>query len=232
MMKRCLISISVIVCLLISIGVAYAGSVTTSGVTANTVITEVRRDLAETTAGFWADVDLLQWMDQAVQLIVSKTKCLESTRVDQVLSANTWAYSLSAYSFTDVEAVLHDSGVTTEQTQVFSLQRVQIAGIGHSKEKGKPKDYCLWNNELIIWPIPDSTQAGTTLYLYMSPKVSGVTSTSSPIETPHYFDDAILWYIKAQAYFKDSKTATGDYFLRQFNAKLDEYVLKVIKRNP
>ncbi|EFK95224.1 conserved hypothetical protein, secreted, partial [sediment metagenome] len=115
-------------CLLISFGVAYAGSVTTSGVTANTVLTEVRRDLAETTAGFWADVDLLQWMDQAVQLIVSKTKCLESSKVEQVLSANTWAYSLSAYSFTDVEAVLHDSGVTTEQTQVFSLQRVQIAG--------------------------------------------------------------------------------------------------------
>jgi len=234
MKKRYLIPILASVCLLISFGVAYAGSVTTSGVTAATVIAQVRRDLGEENYStyFWSDNDLIQWMDQAVRLIVAKTKCLESTKVDQVLSANTWEYSLSAYTFTDIEAVLHDSGVTTEQTQVFALERVQIAGIGHSKEKGKPKNYCLWNNELIVWPIPDSTQAGTTLYLYMSPKVSGITSSTSPIETPHYFDDAVLWYIKAQAYFKDSKMATGDYFLRQFNAKTDEYILKVIKRNP
>lgn len=234
MKKRCLISILATVCVLVSIGIAYAGSVTTSNITAQTIINQVRRDLAEEnySSYFWSDTDYTQWIDQAVRLIVSKTKCLESSRVSQALTANTWVYSLSSYSFTDIEAVLHDSGVTTDQTQVFALERVQIAGIGHSKEKGKPKDYCLWNNELIIWPIPDSTQAGTTLYLYMSPKISGVTTTTSIIETPHYFDDSINWYVKAQAYYKDSKTATGDYFLRQFNAKLDEYILKVIKRNP
>lgn len=233
MIKRFLILLTAFMCLLASVTV-HAGSVSTSGVTTQTIIDQVRRDLAEsgTSTYFWSNADYIQWSDQAVRIIVSRTKCLENSGVTVVLTQNTWSYTLSAYSFTDVEAVLHDSGVSTDPAQVFALERVQIAGIGHTKEKGKPKDYCLWNNALIVWPVPDSTQAGTSLYVYMTPKVSGVTATTSPIETPHYFDDAIHWYVKAQAHYKDSKTATGDYFMRMFNAKLDEYLLRVIKRTP
>jgi hypothetical protein len=209
----------------------FAGSQTTSSITAQTLITSVRLDLAETSVSFWADADFVRWADQAVREIVYRTKCLETDAESVTLVANTWSYALST-AFLDVETVIYDSGDTTSKTQIYTLDRTDIKSIGHSKETGPPKVFCVWNDALLIWPVPRSSESGTTLSVYLDTSPSGVTVTTSPIETPSYFDPVILDYMRAQAHYKERQPLLGDYYMKRFNARIDEYIAKIIKRAP
>jgi len=214
---------------------AYAGSQTTSGVTVQTIIDRVRIGLSETTAStsFWSDADLTRFTDQAVKEVVHRTKCLETSSESVTLVANTWSYTLTS-AFMDIEAIIYDSGDTTSKIQVFTLDRTDIKAIGHSKETGPPKFWVLWNDALLIWPIPRSTEAGTTLYVYLDTTPSGVTATTSLIETPAYFDDAIIAYVKAQAFLKpgSGQEALGVLWLKRFDSMVEEYFAKILKRLP
>lgn len=214
-----------------TVSALFAGTTATSGVSCQTIIDRARVDLNEATASFWADSDLIQWTDEAVKEIVSKTGCLEETAFTISLSADTWDYAITP-DYLDVVTVLHDSGDTTSATRLFSLERTDIKSFGHSKERGRPKSYSVWDDEIVIFPIPDSTQSGTTLYVYAVSLPSGVTEAASVIETPAYFDPAIVSYVKAKAYQKDKRESLSGYYLSLFNTMLRDYVANVLGRSP
>lgn len=212
----------------------YAGSITTSGVTAQTIIDRVRNDLNETTASFWTNTDLLQWINEAVNTINSRTRCLESGVSNVIVVENTRSYSITS-SFLDIEKVEYDiglSGNTTQKSQIYDLERVPFFNLryGVEKERGDPKTYSVWNNTLYVFPIPGSTQAGNTIYLYAVTAPSGVTVTTSQIETPKYFDDAILLYVKSKALSKDKQDGKADAYMKLFDAYCDRYRVDVMRR--
>ena len=111
--------------------------------------------------------------------------------------------------FSRVMIVVHDSNVTDSKTRIFTLTLTPEPIIGHEREQGRPKIYSVWNNEIMIWPIPDSTQAGTELYIYEADLPKEITSASDKIETPLYFDGAILDYVVAMAYYKQRQYDKG-----------------------
>jgi hypothetical protein len=200
------------------------------------VIDRVRADLNETTAGFWTDAQLIKWTDEAVKDIIYKTRCTETGVSTTTLQNAVRTYSLSSVTFLDVEKVEHDSGVTTDPQQVFDLDRAMFRNLryGREKETGRPKVFSVWNNALYIWPIPANTSSdtysGTTLYIYYIPRPSGVTTTTSVIETPAYFDVAVYDYVKAKALAKDGQ-ASADYFMKSYTQRLMDYVVNVLRRN-
>lgn len=214
---------------------AYAGSQTTSGVTVQTIIDRVRVGLSEVTpaSSFWTDTDLINYTRQGVKEVVYRTKCLESAYESVTLTANTWTYTPTS-SFLDVETIMYDSGDTTSKTQIFTLERTDIKAIGHSKETGPPKFWTLWNDSIVVWPIPRSTEAGTTLYVYLDTAPSGVTVSTDAIETPAYFDDAIVAYVKAQAFLKpgSGQEAFGVLWLKRFDQMIEDYFVRILKRVP
>ena len=147
------------------------------------------------------------------------------------------------YSFSsahlDIETIVHDSGVTTgdadtaeAKRRLQALERRSLSDMGHAREMGRPKFYATWNDVLYIWPIPDSTQSGTTLNIFYISQPTGITSATSAIETPAYFDFCIVNYVKAKAYYKDKRDAKGNYFMALFEKALREYVVNVINRYP
>jgi len=227
-MKKLLQIISICLFLCLSIPV-FSGTIDTSSSTAATLITIVRADLNEATASFWADTEFTTWIDEAITEINNLARCLETTVSDVLLVANDYDYAF-AVSYLDIESIIHDNGDTTSPQRIFSLAKADIKDIGHENEKGRPKIYTLWNDSIIVWPIPDSTQAGTTLHVYYIPMPSGVTATTSPIETPAYFDPAIVDYVKAKAYYKDNKSILGDKFMELFQARIANYTSNVVRR--
>lgn len=212
------------------VAIAFAGSTTTSSKTAQDIIDDVRVDLNESTAVFWADSELVTWIDEAIWEITSKTRCLEETVFTISLVANTYSYTIST-NFVDVETVLHDSGDNDDPTRIMALKREDITDFGHEREHGRPKKYCIWDNKLLVWPVPDSTWAGTDLYLYVVSFPAGVSGTGSSIETPAYFDTAIKYYVLAKAYYKDNKEVRGNYYMSLFEKMLQDYINTVIRRN-
>lgn len=221
---------------------SYAGNTATSGVSVQTIIDRVRIDVAEANADFWADADFIQWTNEAVREIVNQTRCLETGVSTIVLYPFGRSYSLSALSWIDVEKVEYDSGVTWIHSSgttrfnplyIYDLDRVPFIKLrqGNEKETGTPKVFAVWNNSLYVWPMPDTTQAGTTCYAYYVPLPSGVTSAASSIETPSYFDSAILDYVRGKAWYKAEYVKRGEYFMKLFYAKIQTYLVNIMRRN-
>lgn len=225
---------------LLYIPFSYAGSTTTSNITAATVITRVRADLNEASASFWTEANLLQWIDEAVWEVVNRTQPLESGVSDIIVIENTRFYSIpstiSGVSFGSVVKVEYDmglSGNTIRQPQIYDLTRVPFTKLrgNEEKEKGNPKTFSVWANNLYIWPIPRSTQAGNTIYIYNAGFPSGVTATASPIETPAYFDLALLHYVKAKGLFRDRQEAKAGGYLKMFYDMIEYYRQNIMKRD-
>ena len=219
------------------VGLAKGATIDTSGVTVATIITRARYDINESTASFWSDAELTTWINQAIWEITAKTRCLEKAVSTQTLAEDDYDYSISG-DWLSIETIIHDSGTTTGDSdtseagrRLHTLKRIDIRDFGHTRETGRPKQYAVWNDTLYIWPIPDSDQSGTTLILFSVNLPTGVTSTSSAIETPAYFDHSILNYVKAKAYFKDKREAKGNYYMALFENALREYVVNILKRN-
>jgi len=219
------------------VGHVQAGTIDTSGVTVDTIIDRVRYDLNETTASFWSDTELRQWINEAIWEINSKTRCLERSTFTQALAEDDYDYSITG-DWLSIETIIHDSGVTTGDTdtneasrRLHTLKRIDIRDYGHTRETGRPKQYAIWNDTLYVWPIPDSDQSGTTLILFAVNLPTSITSGSSATETPAYFDHAIVNYTKAKAYFKDKRDAKGNYYMALFEKALREYVVNILKRN-
>lgn len=226
------------ICILLIPIYSFAGPTSTSGITEQVIIDRVRNDLNATspsgvTDSAYPDSDFIQWSDEAVRYIVNKTHCLEAGVSNVSVVANQWRYPISG-SYLDIETVEYDTGNTTDprKPMVYALDRVQKVDIGHNKETGNPKVFCIWNDYLEIWPIPLSDQSGNTLYVYKINMPSGVSTTSSPIETPEALDHAIPYYVKAKALYKYGRTAEGDKCFGLFDALVNQYIINVLKRKP
>jgi hypothetical protein len=223
-MKRALL-FALVSCLL-AVNAWAGGSQGTSGVTAQDIIDDIRNDFNED-SGLFTDSEAVQWLDEAVREINYRARCLESGASNIILAANDWDYALT-HSYMDIEKVMYDSGVTDDDysPQVYALDRVPFQKLryGHEKDRGSPKSWAVWNDTLFIWPVPRSTESGSTLYLYSVETPSGVTVTSSAIETPSYFDEAIKRYVLAKAYYKDRQRAKGNAEMALFRDYISLYV--------
>jgi len=236
-MKKLLnIICAIIFILFLSVESLWAGTVTTSGVMAHTLMGEIRAELHEATASFWNDSDFYQYMDEAVFEIQSRTGAMESGQTSFPVTVGQFANDM-ADNFLTIETILYDSGKTNvaDDSKIYALKRVSIKEIGHKREKGNPKEFTVWNNQILIWPVPITTRDGDSgtsiLYVYATTLPSGITTSTSHIRTPSYFTPAIKNYVKAKAYYKDNRLSVGNHFMNLFNLKLQEYMVTVIRRD-
>ena len=219
---------------------AYAGTISTSSITAQTIMDRAKWNLNATYQSGVTDLliddnSLIQWTDEAVRETVNLTRCLESGPVDIALTESTRRYS-SGVSFLDIAVVEHDTGVTesTRDTprQIFTLDRVHKNDIGHNKETGRPKVYCVYNDYIEIFPIPRAEESGTTLHIYYVDLPAGVGSGTSAIETPAYLDNALTYYVTAMGFFKKGLTEKGTQWMTLYDQRVKEYLVNVLRRQP
>lgn len=219
-----------------------AGTVTTSDITAQTIIDRAKRNLNATyesgvTDPLYGDNEMIQWTDEAVREVVNLTRCLEEGPITFALTQDTYRYDPSGLSnFLDIAAILFDSGVTSTDRdaapQIYTLDRVNKIDIGHNYEKGRPKVYCIFNNQIEIWPIPGSAESGASVHVFIAALPSGVTATTSNIETPAYLDTALVYYVTALGFYKDANIQAGDKFMALFDQRVKEYLVNVLRREP
>ena len=218
----------------------WAGTTVTSNITAQTIIDRVRYDLNDIgSQPFWTDAELVYWINEAVWEIANRTQCLETGVSNVIVKENVRNYTIvdtSGVSYMAIIKVEYDiglSGATLDQTQIYDLELAPLKNLRYAKEKefGEPKVFAVNNNTLYIWPIPRTDQSGNTLYLYRSLMPVGVTSTSSAIETPAYFDNAILYYVEAKALFKQDSVKKATTYFALFETMTGRNMQNIMKRD-
>jgi len=218
-------------CLMFIHTFAYAGTTATSGITAQAIIDRAERTLNAVDDSFYDDSDMVQWIDEGVREIVNMTGCLDASRITITLIGNVRVYSLGQ-SFLQIMAVEHDNEDTDDHQQIITLDRTRKNDTGHNDTSGRPRVYNVWKNNIEIWPIPRTDESGELLYIYPVTLPTGVSTMTSAIETPAYFDVTLLYYVLSMANYKDRQFAKGDKFLALFYNRVETYKTHVLRRVP
>ena len=192
----------------------FAASQTTSSSTASDLITKIRYILNEPTAYFWTDAELASYLNDAVYDVVARTRCLE-TQETLSLTSGTSQYSLST-SYIAIKGAIYYNGTTYK-----GLIPGEIKSYGHSEDIEEPEFYYDWNNKVELYPDPNTS--GTSLIVYLLKKPTGISATTSSIETPAIYDRALVLYSSAQAFYKDNQFAKGGRLMAEYFEELNRY---------
>jgi len=203
-------------------------SQTTSGITAQNIIDDVRQDINESTASYYDDTaDMVYWINEAVHIIASSAGCIEVSE-DIILSGGTMAYTLSTSHYDLKSFHLYDSGVVNSPERFSFIRKIQQNLLPDIPEQELRPKYCFEaKGQFCVWPVPGTDISGTTVTVYMSSIPTGVTGVTSQIETPEFFDPAIRNYVRSKAYFKDSREHRGAFFMSLFTSRLQEYIARI-----
>lgn len=227
-MKR--IIIAALLFLFVCSGALYAGSNTPSGISVQTIVDRIRVDLNSplATDSFFNDTDIVQWVNEAVNVINTVTQCMETTE-QVVLSSGTMSYTISASHY-DINHCIYDSGIANSPTRYSFLMRY-IPGLPVPQQEPRPKFWREWESKLFVFPVPDDSLSGTTVHAYLNAKHAAITAVGDAISTPAYMDAAIIYYVKAKAHFKEKADAKGAAFMQLFNSIINENKRVVLHRD-
>ena len=193
----------------------YPGSQYVSSTTADEIITQARYLVNEPTASFWNGTEMLQWVNDGILDIVSKTWCLGQTEAI-TLVADTLEYTLASDYITIITAHLTLAGVTK------ALLKGHPAMVGHVQNPSEIVYWYEWDGKIGLYPtMSDVTGYTCSCYQVAVPSVLTITD-NSPL--PAWFDDPLTTYVVAMALFKDNEMGTYQTAMAKYEQEIGKYV--------
>lgn len=188
-------------------------------------VTEVRSLINETTASFWTDAQIQNWLDQGVRDV--------ATRGLAIQDSDTFLLVTGQYEYTDlvtdgaagVSDIVKVWGCIYQNPddEYIGLKRInpsQVADLPHMKA-GPPVYYYHFANKIGIFPLPASGQNGDTVKVYFSRKPTGATNALRIAELPTEYKTLIYWFAAALAYKKEHRYAESDKFYQMYLQELN-----------
>lgn len=182
------------------------------------LITKARRRINEDSTTFFPDADFIDFADEGQKYFVRQTRYLEDTD-SQAAVSGTQAYDLP----TDFLALIRltFNGKKIDRVSFYEIDELNLDETSYS---GTPTLYYILNDKIYLIPTPSSTDT-IKLYYYKSPAT--LSATSSTLETPPIYDDAIVCYMVYMAYKKDAESDISsldfaDYWMTECNAKISQ----------
>jgi len=217
--------------LVLSFSVSYAADY----YDASSARTQVRALINETTASFWTDTEIDNWIKEATEAISSRALCIQDT--------DTFLLVTSQYEYTDL--VTNGAAGVTDIVKVWGaiylnpddeyigLKRIepfQVSDLPHMKA-GPPKYYYHFDDKIGIFPLPASGQNGDSVKIYFSIQSQTIG------DLPNEYQALTFLYAASMAYKKEHRYAESDKFyqmyLEELNAlKLELYGAKIEQKTP
>lgn len=182
--------------------------------TATTARTQVRSLLNETTASFWSDTEIDNWIKEATENISAKALCIQDT--------DTFLLVTSQYEYTDLVTNGADGVVDIVKVwgciylnpddEYLGLKRVlpmQISDLPHSTA-GIPKYFYHFDNKIGIFPLPTSAENGDSVKIYFSKQSQTIG------DLPNEYQPLTFWYAAAMAYKKEHRYTESDKFYQMY----------------
>lgn len=184
---------------------------------ASEIITDVRRELLETTGVFWSDTELLRHLNRAEMDFINRTRLLEDSAfltttpgiADYPLPDN-WLSSKMVLFNTKENETDDDSWRRLEPSSLEKMGQERPNFLNTTTDhRGTPLRYWIWNKRIYIWPAPDTSTAGD-LYLFYKSKPTPLLATSSSINIDDSLAEGLNAYILWKAWTKAKETALAE----------------------
>lgn len=184
--------------LFILVGFAYGASQQTSSTAASELINDAEALLNDSENRFWRQSELLQWLNDGMVDIVSRSHCLQSTESIN-LATDTLEYTITS-NYITVKAVHY----IDSDGAVKALRRGGPDRVGLVEDVDEPVYFYDWAGKLGIYPTFTRTTETVTVYLITRPTAITVLNN---VTTPAIYDTALTYYMVAQAHLKALKHA-------------------------
>ena len=202
----------------------FPGSQFTSGQIGSQIVTRVRALLNESSASFFSDNQIMEWINNGCLDIVTKTWCLGSTK-DITLLNNILEYDLTTNYITIASVHYYDNG-----TPKKALLRSNPSMFGHVPDPNEPVYWYEFDNKLGIFPI--ITNAGTQSVKVMLITPPAVIGLANPLPIPQYFDEAIVKYACSMGLFRDNELQTAQSTMEEYSKTIALYSSDLISKPP
>jgi hypothetical protein len=106
--------------------------------------------------------------------------------------------------------------------------------VGHVpgiSETGEPVWWYDWAGKLGVYPTPNASVSGNSVYVYYIKRPSTATLTSG-VSVPAHFDKALTLYVVTQALYVDKRYDLGAYFENKYKEELALYRLDITMPDP
>jgi hypothetical protein len=144
---------------------------------------------------------------QAEQEIATATRLIEGRDTTLTSTAGTRVYAFPT-GVLDIKRVEYD-GVKLEPIDFRDDDSVTLYD-ADTTARGTPLFYSVWNNNIYLRPIPDTSSLGITLYTYKEPLP--VTTGTQTLEVPAIFHMSIVDFVVSEMAAKDQQFQTATYY--------------------
>jgi len=172
-------------------------------------VTEVRSLINESTAGFWSDTEIENWIKEGTLDLSTKLLCFESEETISLVT-DQWIYTSSDESWLGdllkTKGCYYDDGTT-----VRGLQRIDIQKFGHVQNTtGNPTHFFENNRKFYISPTPTVTQNGNDITVICSSETDDITDLRDEHQT------IVFLFATAKAKAKDRMFQESALYLTQY----------------
>jgi len=185
------------------------------------MITDIRYRVNEPTANFWSDAELIVWLNEAQDNLVSR---LPLEMLSDLAAIDTATMSdVSGYS----QGSLPASFVKLEKAEINNHQCMKMAvkdlhALKHNEfftdSNYEPYFSVIWNDKIRIYPTATPT---ATLYYIKQPGALAAPATDSSA-LPNHLHHLLVLYASARAKQKQEEHNTAQSFLAEYERYIKE----------
>jgi len=196
---------------------------------AQTLITDIRRELVEVSASYWTDAELLRHINRAELDFSNKTRILEDTaslsltqgRLDYTLPTNCLSVRVVFFKIVNpLDGTYRWKRIYPTNLEKNSQQRPNFMNteIG---QQGRPNRYMVWGRSLWLDRAPD-LENSTSILIFFKSKPIPLTLVTQSINLDDSLSEAITAYVLWKAWAKEQEFDRAD----EHKLEYDRYVLE------
>lgn len=181
------------------------------------VMTAVKRQFGDESGVQLEDSDIIRWINDAQDIIVSKNKMLKAKSATPAVIAQA-AYTFPSERIHQIESIhfrgfrIPNMSFAEAEETIFSADPQQLAS-------GMPVLWYEWAGTFTFWPSPDTTD---NIELYYTQRPLPVTSSAGLLSvTDKYYQDVVR-FVMSQAYEMDEDLGNSQAKTAQFEASLND----------
>jgi hypothetical protein len=190
----------------------------------STLITDVRRELVETTAAFWPDAELLRHFNRGMMDFVNRTRILEDRafmdtqvgRADYPLPSNWLSVRGVMHNTPNSDGTANWNRLHPSNLEKFIQERPNFLDTS-TNAQDKPRFYMIWGKTLYIYPAPSTANSSSSdLCLWYKSKPLDVTNTNTDIEIDDVLAEAVTEYMLWKAWLKEGEDEKAIFHRKEY----------------
>jgi hypothetical protein len=183
---------------------------------AQQIITDVRRELVETSGAYWSDAELLRLINRAESDYVRHTRMLEDSatlsltagRIDYPLPSNFITMRAAFFKVESTDGTFEWKRLNPTNLEKTAQENPNFMNTA-TANRGTPQQYMIWQRSLYLDVAPD-TDNDTTLLIFYKSKPIALTAASQELNIDDSLSEAITAFVLNRAWKKESEKDKAD----------------------